>query len=179
MRLWDFASGNCLAVVKKHTRWVKVVRFSNDSRFVASAGLDRKIFIWDTKLMMNAKNVTYSRCIDAHTDTVLDMAVGRLGHLISTSRDCTVRIFDFQSGHEQHCIELGSSWCCSLSVSTDGEYFATGSFDNSVNIYKTKTGEQIRNLRVFNLGTICVRFPRDLEYVVVGSTEGLLQQLPL
>jgi WD40 repeat protein len=32
VRFWDFATGECITIIKKHTRWVKIVRFSPDAR---------------------------------------------------------------------------------------------------------------------------------------------------
>jgi hypothetical protein len=37
----------------------------------------------------------------------------------------------------------------------------------------------VREIRVFNLGILCVRFPSDLGYVMVGTTEGFMQQIDL
>lgn len=41
MRFWDIQSGQCLVVIKKHTRWVKKVKFSVDGRYLVTAGLDK------------------------------------------------------------------------------------------------------------------------------------------
>jgi WD40 repeat protein len=107
------------------------------------------------------------------------MVMTKAGQLISTSRDSTVRVNDIFSGQEHHVIDLSPSWACTIAVTECNTYFATGSFDNSINIYGLKSGEHMRHLRVFNLGILCLRFPIDLEYVVVGSSEGYLQQIPL
>ncbi|KAJ3392626.1 proteasome regulatory particle subunit [Lobulomyces angularis] len=179
VRFWDMLNGECISVIKKHSRWVKIVRFSADGRYLASAGLDRRIYIWDVKLLTNAKTISHTRCIESHTDSVLDMAMSKPGILITCSRDSTVRVYDFINGHEWHCINLSPSWACSVTISECGEYFATGAFDNSINIFKTKSGDHIRHLRVFNFGILCVRFPKDLEYIVVGGNEGFLQQIYL
>lgn len=43
VRFWDLLTGECLTVVKKHTRWVKKVRFSVDGRYLTTAGLDKYV----------------------------------------------------------------------------------------------------------------------------------------
>ncbi|KAJ3091090.1 hypothetical protein HK102_001722 [Quaeritorhiza haematococci] len=241
VRLWDLSSGDCLTVIKKHTRWVKVVRFSShdgSGRYLFTAAMDRRIYMWDTKLLVNARgNVTHTRCFESHTDTILDIALARPSLLLSTSRDGTVRLFDYMNGHELHCINIGPSWACtvtfsnvlpnpgpnattinpdannagdskkrptvtfddqpesgSVNINMGGpsgskgqtssytgapEYFATGSHDNNVLIFKTTTGDCVRQIRCFNLGILAVRFPVDLSYLVIGTTEGFLQQIPL
>ncbi|KAJ3175999.1 hypothetical protein HK101_010526 [Irineochytrium annulatum] len=180
MRIWEFASGECVCVVRKHVRWVKSVRFSWDGKYVATAGLDFKIYLWDLRMMVNARNFAmHTRCIDAHSDYILDMVMGKPTIVITTSRDMTVRVHDYATGHEMHCISLNPSWACTVTLSPDGEYFATGSFDNNIIIFNTKDGKRVREIRTLNLGIMCVRFPRDLEYIVVGTTEGFLQQIML
>ncbi|KAH6596616.1 hypothetical protein BASA50_004947 [Batrachochytrium salamandrivorans] len=179
VRFWDYNTGECTTIIRKHTRWVKVVRFSLDGRHLATAGLDKRVYIWDTKILANSRSPTHSRCIDSFGDYVLDMAMSKPTLLLTTSRDYTIRLFDYMSGHELHSVNLSPSWACSVSFSGNGEYFATGSFDNNVIIFQTRSFEKMREVRVFNLGIMCVRFPKDLSYVVVGTTEGFLQQIPL
>lgn len=179
IRLWEFNSGECIAVIKKHTRWVKVVRFSHDGRYLMTAGLDKRIYVWDLKILINSRAISHTRCIEAHSDYVLDMATARPSLLASTSRDSTVRLFDYLSGQELAVFDLQPSWGCTLCFSDDGQFLATGSFDNNVVIFRVKDATKVRQIRVLNLGILCVRFPKDLSYMVVGSSEGFLQQIPL
>ncbi|KAJ3146852.1 hypothetical protein HDU86_008348 [Geranomyces michiganensis] len=179
IRLWDFNNGECIAVIKKHTRWVKVVRFSHDSRFLMTAGLDKRIYVWDLKILINSRAISHTRCIEAHSDYILDMATSRPSLLATTSRDSTVRIFDYVSGQELASFDLQPSWACTICFSDDGQYIATGSFDNNVVLFRVKDATRVRQIRVLNLGILCVRFPKDLSYISVGSTEGFLQQIPL
>ncbi|KAL2913300.1 hypothetical protein HK105_207178 [Polyrhizophydium stewartii] len=179
VRFWDYNTGECITIIRKHTRWVKVVRFSPDGRHLATAGLDRRVYIWDTKILANSRSPTHSRCIDSFGDYVLDMAMYRPSMLLTTARDSTVRLFDYMTGHELQSHNLSPSWACSVCFSDNGEYFATGSFDNNVIIFRTRDFARMREIRVFNLGIMCVRFPKDLSYVVVGTTEGFVQQINL
>jgi WD40 repeat protein len=112
-------------------------------------------------------------------DYILDIAMHRPSLLLSTSRDSTVKLFDYLTGHELVSVNLFPSWSCTVTFSSDGEYFATGSFDNNVIIFRTKDGARVREIRTLNLGIMCVRFPRDLTYITVGTVEGFLQQIPL
>ncbi|KXS22116.1 WD40 repeat-like protein [Gonapodya prolifera JEL478] len=180
VKLWDYNTGECLCTVKKHTRWIKVVRFTPDGRYFASAGLDRRVFFWDVKLMANTQgNVTQSRVIDAHGDYVLDLAMAKPSYVVTCSRDMTIKVFDYVTGQELHTNSLAPSWACTVAFSPDGEFFVTGSFDNNLVIFRTKTGERVRSFRVFNLGVSVVRFAKGMGSLVCGTGEGYLQEIPL
>ena len=177
-KLWDFNTGECIVTIKKHTRWVKVVKFTMDGKYLITASLDKRIYLWDVKLLLNSKSPIPFKCIDVHLDYVLDIAVNKTG-LLSTSRDGTIRYFDIYTGQELRSYSMSPSWACSLCFSENGEYFATGSFDNNVMIFRTSDFTKMRQIRVFNFGIMMVRFPSDLSFVVVGTNEGFLQQIPL
>jgi WD40 repeat protein len=178
IRLWEFSTGDCLNVIRKHTKWVKVVKFSPDGRYIASASLDRRVMMWDLKFMLNSKSPTPFRSFDDHQDYVLDIAMHK-NLLLTTCRDSKIRIFDYVNGVLLRAHNLSPSWACTVSFSDNGEYFATGSFDNNLLIFKTSDLSVIRQIRVFNFGIMTVKFPKDLSFVIVGSTEGFLQQIPL
>ncbi|KAJ3272983.1 Pre-mRNA-processing factor 17 [Terramyces sp. JEL0728] len=179
IRFWDFNTGECITVIKKHSRWIKKVRFSPDCRYLASAGMDRRVFIWDTKILVNSRSPSHSRCFDSFNDYVLDMILIKPSYLLTTSRDSMLHLFDYMTGQEIYSYSLQPSWACTLSLSENGEYFATGSFDNNINIFRTRDFVKVREIRAFNLGIMCVRFPNDLSYVLVGTAEGFIQQIPL
>jgi WD40 repeat protein len=179
IRIWDFTTGECITIIKKHNRWVKIVRFSPDGRYLATAGMDRKLYIWETKILANSRSPSHSRLFDNFNDYILDMVLFKPSLLLTSSRDSMIRLFDYLNGHELQCVSLAPSWACTLALSSNGEYFATGSFDNNINIFRTKDFVRVREIRVFNLGILCIRFPTDLRYVLVGTSEGFMQQVEL
>lgn len=121
------------------------------------------------------------RFIDAHKDAILSLALTdrHPTHVLTTSRDQTVKMHDFTTGDLLYSIALDPSWACTCAFSADGQMFVTGSFDNNVVVFRTKDGERVRQIRVFNLGVTAVAFPVGYEHVVCGTSEGHLQLVPL
>ncbi|RKP18816.1 WD40 repeat-like protein, partial [Rozella allomycis CSF55] len=178
-RIYDLVNGVCVAIVKKHTKWIKSIRFSPDGTHVATASLDHKVYIWDMRQVLHSKNMTYTRCIDVHHDSVLCVVMQKPNLLLTASRDMTIRLFDYVNGSEIHCITMAPSWACTVCFSGDGQLFAAGSYDNTISIFRTKSGERIRQLRIFNSGILTVSFSENEQYIVCGTSDGLLQHIPL
>ena len=49
VRIWDFDSGNCLHVLKKHSDWVSGLCFNGDGKQLISCSEDKTIKIWSTE----------------------------------------------------------------------------------------------------------------------------------
>ena len=141
--------------------------------------MDNRVFIWDVKMLANTKSPSHSRCFDNFVDYVLDISMTKPSLMLTASRDSKIRLFDYITGHQLYEVDLSPSWASSISFSEDGECFATGSCDNNINIFRTKDFVKLREIRAFNMGIKCVKFPKDVCYVVIGTEEGFLQQIML
>ena len=182
VRIWDLVTNQCTAVLQKHTRWVKVTKFSLDSKFMFSAGLEKFIYIWDVRSFVGGRtNIAPARHIEAHDDYILDLAVGkaRPNFLLSSSRDQTIKLWDHDTGKCIYVVNTTPSWACTIAFSPDSEVWASGSFDNNILICKTDTGERLRQIRVLNGGILKVAFPEQQSYILVGTSEGYVQQISL
>jgi WD40 repeat protein len=178
-RVWDLSTYKTVSILKRHSKWIKVVRFSPDGNYIVTASLDHNVYIWDLKVVLISKNMTYFRCIDSHKDTILSISMSKPNLLLTSSRDQTVRLFDYTTGSELYSISMSPSWACCVAFSSDGQLFATGSFDNTISLFRTKNGEKVRQLRIFNLGILSVGFPDNDQYVLCGTSDGFIQQIPL
>jgi len=181
IRIWEFGTGNNIVTINKHTRWVKVIRVSLDGKYMVTGGLDKKIYVWDIKFLVNTKNLTptYHRCIDYHTDYILDIDLGPNDTMISSSSDMTVKVQNYLTGALIHNISLTPIWATTIRFTEDGSMFGLGCSDNSLLIYSTTTGKFLRQIRMFNFGIISIAFDRELEYVLIGTNEGIIQKVTL
>lgn len=98
VRVWDFNTGECITVIKKHSKWIKVVRFSSDGRYLATGGMDRKVYLWDVKILVNSRSPSHSRCIDTFGDYVIDIAMAKPSLLLTSTRDSMIRLTDYMNG---------------------------------------------------------------------------------
>lgn len=173
VRLWKTETGDPVRLLKGHRSWVKTVKFTPDGQSVISGGIDRRVIVWSI-------NSTKSKfTLDAHTGYVLDLDVVAPNLLITTSRDRSVKIWDYNTGHLLRSHTGHPSWPSVVKWSPGGAMFACASFDNLVLIYDTISGELLRQILVHNDGILSLAWAADGLSLMVGTVGGKLQILPL
>ncbi len=93
VKLWNVDTGRNIKELVGHTKGLACSQFSDDSRFIASAGNDKIIRIWDANTGDCLKEV------QAHTNLVRSLHIDSVsGRLISGSYDQDIKVFDMASG---------------------------------------------------------------------------------
>jgi transcription initiation factor TFIID subunit 5 len=105
VRLWDIQKGDqCVRMFTGHTGAVTAIAMSPNGKWMASAGEDKSIIVWDLNSGKSIKKMT------GHTDFVyaLEFSVDNQV-LMSGGADCTVRIWDVNTDDAQSAVFLDSS----------------------------------------------------------------------
>jgi WD40 repeat protein len=89
VRVWEVATGECLAVLTGHTDEVFAAAFHPDGKRLATAGRDRAIWLWDPVTREEMAR------LQGHSSYVWSLAFSPGGQtLVSGSGDGTVRLWD-------------------------------------------------------------------------------------
>ena len=146
-RLWDTDTGTPVHTLKGHTSWVLVVSWSPDDSIIATGSMDNTVRLW-----MPKTGEAQSPPLKGHTKWVTSLTwepfhlqtPGR-PRLASSSKDCTVRIWDVVSkrieivlsGHKGSvsCVRWGGT----------GSIY-TASHDKTVKIWDASKGTLIHTL---------------------------------
>ena len=122
-----------------HTGEVVSVAFSPDGKWLATAGSDAAIKIWDTKTGRELKTLR------GHTQAVAAIAFSPDGKILGTaSDDRTIKIWDVESGKELCTLDADEiPW--SVSFSADGRLLVTAG-NEKAKIWDVNTGQSVKTL---------------------------------
>jgi WD40 repeat protein len=122
------------------SRGILSVAFSPDGKFIASAGKDHSVRLF------NASSGSMSASFTQHTDEVRAIAFSPDGKMLaSASDDRTIKIWDVSN--RDLLISLGDKawWVASTAVSPDGRLIAAASF-RTIKLWSSTTGQLLKTL---------------------------------
>ncbi|KAG1829784.1 WD40-repeat-containing domain protein [Suillus variegatus] len=95
--------------------------------------------------------------------------------VISTSFDETVRIWDVETGEQEHSLEGHTSLTLGLAVSMDGRRIVSGARDGRIITWDADTKEIIRCLSHHTDDVNCIQFSLDEKRFTFASSDGTLK----
>ena len=154
------------AVLRGHSGSVTDVRFSPDSRFLATAGEDSTAVIWDVR---NGKVVHEFK--DA-ADFVLSVAFSPDGQYLATgSRDCTVRLYDVATGTLRWQVDGHKDWVRCVAFSPDGKSVISASKDKTLKVWNATDGKSVRTLTGHRDEVLHIAFSPDKSWMATSSAD--------
>ena len=161
-KVWDAATGRCLATLKGHADQVRSAVFSPDGARVATASLDSTARVWEAST---------GRCLAAlhgHTDAHCPVRFSPDGTRLATACfDKTARILSWASGqclailqghtNSVSCVEFGPD-ADSSNSSSGRNLVVTGSWDSSARLWDAASGRCLASLQAHISGITSVSF---------------------
>jgi WD40 repeat protein len=165
VQVWDTTTGSQLfPPLSGHKGQVWGVTFSPDGKFLATAGVDGTVKVWD------AATGQLDRTFPEHTSRVHVVAFspddGRL--VASGGADQTVKVWERATGKVLHSSTEHTDYIFGMAFSPDGRYLASASW-REVIIWDTETWRPLKTLDGC-LGTIwSVAFSPDGQRLAAGG----------
>lgn len=131
-----------------HNSVVNIIRFSNDGRFLASAGDDQAVIIWTLKKRpiefgSSEEKVLWSlhKLFRGHSGDIYDLSWSPdSNYIISGSVDNTSIVWNLDRGRGSICLKEHSHFVQGVSWDPRNEYISTQSADKSLNNYMILKG---------------------------------------
>ncbi len=179
IRLYNFASGQLVALLNGHTNVVNALAFSPDSRFLVSGQggssnqiailwqLDSKASALDGKY--TAKALAPKHTLSGHTDRIYAVAFTPDSQRVVTgSDDHTLRLWQVSDGKRLATLTGHTDDVSAVAISPQDGTIASGSKDYTIRLWNGQTGRFLKTLT--NQGTIVgsLSFSPDGRYLVSG-----------
>lgn len=163
LRLWDVASGRCLAVFLHHKEPVACAAWFPDGQRLATGGHDKQLCI------VNLDGTVERQWRIQRVQEVLVAKGGR--YILATTCERKVRVYDLQADTESHIPEAEP--LISMSMSRDGRYLLANLTSNCMHLWDCGTDRA--ELRVPAMPAATYRGPSDKQsrFVVRSCLGGL------
>ncbi|XHG09812.1 hypothetical protein AWENTII_012852 [Aspergillus wentii] len=139
--LWNIESGILQQTLKDHSSWTVSMKFSPDSRLLASRSVDSTVKLWDATL----QNTAYEPS-DCHSNSlpgvVAKVKFSPDGLQVATgSVDGPLKLWDPRTGNLRVSIPGISGIVREIAFSPDRNLVAIGSFDGNLKVWNTQGGD--------------------------------------
>ena len=179
IRLYNFASGQLVALLKGHTNVVLSLAFSPDNRFLVSGGGDSKAILWNlaefkaTALNSTAKAKALDSILSGHTDPIYAVAfTADSQRVVTGSDDHTLRLWQVSDGKLLATLTGHTDKVRSVAISPQQEIIASGSKDYTIRLWDGQTGRFIKTLANQGTQVGSLSFSPDGRYLVSGIGQG-------
>ncbi|KAI0748484.1 miller-Dieker lissencephaly protein [Daedaleopsis nitida] len=169
VKIWDWETGEFERTLKGHTRGVNDVAFDSKGNLLVTCSADIYIKLWDVQ---NDWRNTKTFPGHEHTVSCVRFMPGDQ-HIISASRDRSIRIFDIASTHLVRTITGHSDWVRWVEPSDDGRLIASCSNDHTARIIDPATGDTKMELRGHEHTVEVVVFAPTAAYAAIRELAGI------
>jgi len=177
IRLYNFASGQLVALLKGHTNVVYSLAFSPDSRFLVSGqgGSSNQIaIIWELdSTAMNSGALTPKHRLSGHTDDLYAVAFTPDSQRVVTgSDDHTLRLWQVADGKLLATLTGHTDDVSAVAISPQDGTIASGSDDYTIRLWDGETGHFIKTLANQGTQVGSLSFSPDGRYLVSSCRGG-------
>jgi len=175
VKVWNAHKGFCMSTLKTHRDYVQALAYAKDREQVASAGLDKEIFLWDvntlTALTASNNTVTTSN-LHGSRDSIYSLAMNPAGTVIvSGSTENNLRVWDPRTCNRLMKLKGHTENIKTLVVSADGTQVISGSSDGTIKLWSLAQQTCVQTFHIHNEGVWALLVNDTFTHVISGSRD--------
>ncbi|KAK6187082.1 hypothetical protein SNE40_006330 [Patella caerulea] len=175
VKVWNAHKGFCMSTLRTHKDYVKALAYARDREQVASAGLDRAIFLWDvntlTALTASNNTVTTST-VAGNKDSIYSLAMNSPGTVIvSGSTEKVLRVWDPRSCQKLMKLKGHTDNVKALVLNRDGTQCLSGSSDGTIRLWHLGQQRCVATYRVHDEGVWALQANDSFTTVYSGGRD--------
>ncbi len=178
--VWDSGSMKELKQLIGHNAAVNTAAFSPDGRWLATAGDDNQILLWDVSTLRDPQVQLVPRLLDGHTAKVVDLAFSAdAKYLASASWDRRVGIWDISALKLKRYLSGHQGPVNAAQFSGDGLYVYSGGADGHIRLWRLTTGEYLRSVVRNGFGINVMHLSPELNVLAYGGSNGMMRSISI
>ena len=168
IRLWRVDTGQLQQTLSAHTDHVTAVCFSPDGRWLLSGSADDEMRLWDVNTGESLLTLSHENEYDI-TACCFSTDGQRL---LSADGENQLRIWEAGTGLETASLVPHADSISCLACSPNGRLYATGSWDDTVQLRSVRGNSLLRKLEAHSDDVTAVAFSADTRWLASASDDG-------
>ncbi|CAF4942027.1 unnamed protein product [Pieris macdunnoughi] len=178
VKVWNAPKGFCMSTLRTHKDYVRTLAYAKDKEQVASAGLDRAIFLWDvntlTALTASNNTVTTSSLV-GNKESIYSLAMNPPGTiLVSGSTEKVLRVWDPRNCSRLMKLKGHADNVKALVVSRDGTQCVSGSSDGTIKLWSLSQQRCVSTIRVHSEAVWALLATETFSHIISGGRDRLV-----
>ncbi|XP_043462257.1 WD repeat-containing protein 48 [Leptopilina heterotoma] len=175
VKVWSAHKGFCMSTLRTHKDYVKSLAYAKDKEQVASAGLDRAIFLWDvntlTALTASNNTVTTSS-LSGNKDSIYSLAMNPSGSVIvSGSTEKVLRVWDPRTCNKLMKLRGHTDNIKALVLNKDGTQCLSASSDGTIKLWSLGQQRCVQTIKVHSEGVWALLVNDTFSHVLSGGRD--------
>ncbi|ACF15145.1 WD-40 repeat protein [Chloroherpeton thalassium ATCC 35110] len=162
VKVWDVNTGKVLFDLKGHSAGVSAVAFSPSSLMLASVSLDSTLRVWEIR--KEAANST-----NASSSSQLSNPSSKTQFASSNATNSLTE--GVLKAYPAYSIKAHPNWISAVAFSNNGQFIATGGWDNQVKLWDAQTGKLVQTFKGHMSAILDLKFTNDGKTLISSSRD--------
>eukprot|EP00292_Cryptomonas_paramecium_P010773 CAMPEP_0113700628 /NCGR_PEP_ID=MMETSP0038_2-20120614/24081_1 /TAXON_ID=2898 /ORGANISM="Cryptomonas paramecium" /LENGTH=333 /DNA_ID=CAMNT_0000624343 /DNA_START=321 /DNA_END=1319 /DNA_ORIENTATION=- /assembly_acc=CAM_ASM_000170 len=157
-----------------HHGAVYCIRYNKSGNLIASGGFDKQVRVWSVDALIGDKSAPSSDVCSEHTMHISDLNWTVEGHLLSTSYDKTLKVFDVASQRPLCSFDLESFGLSTIALPWDPDLVFAGTSQGmllGMDFRASRPAIRLNNGPMVNALEVCTAS----RHVLMGDADGYLK----